>query len=359
MGERVTHIGLVGFGRVGKNLFRLLHDSEDLRLEAVSDPTGIAALSYLLRYDTLLGRFPAPVAVEGDGLRIGERQVRVLPAKEPGEIPWGELGIDTVIEATPKPRTRADLERHLAAGARRVFLCSPSAGPPPPDQADITVVMGVNDASLRREQRIVSSSTPTVHAVAPVVKILHAAFGVRRAFLTTVEAYGDDQGLADAPAPEARRGRAAAENIIPRETAVAEALAGLLPELRGRLTGLAMTVPVANGSAADLVCWHDRPLTVEEVNRALREAAAAPPFAGILDYTEDPIVSSDVLHGDASGTFDSLGTMVLAGSVSKTLTWFENGRGYARRLADLIRRFQEIDSHVQATAADGRTEARR
>jgi glyceraldehyde 3-phosphate dehydrogenase len=355
MGERVTHIGLVGLGRVGRNLFRLLHDSEDLRLEAVSDPSGLAALSYLLRFDTLLGRFPAAVAVDGDSLRIGGRQVRILPAKEPGDIPWGELGIDTVIEATAHQRTRAQLERHLAAGARRVFLCSPSAEPPP-ETSDITVVMGVNDGGLRREHRIVSNASPTAHAAAPIAKILHDAFGVRRAFLTLVDAYGDDQGLADAPAKEARRGRAAAESIIPRETDAAEVLAGLLPELRGRLTGLAMTVPVANGSAADLVCWHDRPVTVEEVNRAVREAASSPRFTGILDYADDPIVSSDVLHGEASGTFDSLATMVLAGNVSKTITWFENGRGYAHRLADLIRRFQELDSHA---AAHDRTEPAR
>ena len=363
MGERVTHIGLGGFGRVGRYLFRLLYDSQDVRLEAVSDRSDLAALAYLLRYDTLLGRFPAPVAVEGDTLRVAGRPVRVLPAKEPGDIPWGELGIDTVIEAAAQGRTRAQLERHLAAGARRVFLCSPSAeatpeprGPSPepsPEPVDFTVVMGVNDGGLRREHRIVSNASPAAHAVAPIAEILHGAFGIRRAFLTTIDAYSDDQGLADAPAPEARRGRAAAENIIPLHTAAAATLAGLLPELRDRLTALAMTVPVANGSAADLVCWHDRPVTVEEVNRAVRAAAASPRLAGILDYADDPIVSSDILQGEASGTFDSLATMVLAGNVSKTLTWFDNGRGYARRLVDLIRRFQEID----AQAAPDRTEA--
>jgi len=346
MGKRVTHIGLMGLGRVGRNIFRLIYDSEDMRLEAVSDPDDPAALAYLLRFDTLLGRFPAPIAVDGDVMRVAGRQVRMLRGKAPGEIPWGELGIDTVIEATAAYRTRAEMERHLAAGARRVFLCSPPAEPP-----DITVVMGVNDGDLRREHRIVSNASSTAHSAAPIAKILHEAFGIRRAFLTTVHAYTDEQRLADVPAEEPRRGRAAAENIIPQRTNAAEVLVELLPELRGKLTALAMNVPVANGSVVDLVCWHDRPVTVEAVNRTVRDAAASPRFAGILDYEDNPIVSSDVLRTAASGTFDSLATMVLGGDVSKTFTWFDNGWGYAHRLLDLIRRFQEIDAREPAPAA--------
>jgi glyceraldehyde 3-phosphate dehydrogenase len=338
MGKRVTHIGLMGLGRVGRNIFRLLYDSEDMRLDAVSDPSDHAVLAYLLRFDTLLGRFPAPVAVDGDRLHVAGRRVSMLPGKEPGEIRWGELGIDTVIEATASYRTRAEMERHLAAGARRVFLCSPPAEPP-----DITVVMGVNDGELRPEHRIVSNASSTAHSAAPIAKVLHDAFGIRRAFLTTVHAYTDEQRLADVPAEDPRRGRAAAENIIPQVTNAAEVVMELLPELRGKLTGLAMNVPVANGSVVDLVCWHDRPVTVAAVNNAVREAAASPRFAGILDYEDNPIVSSDILHSKASGTFDSLATMTLAGNVSKTLTWFDNGWGYAHRLIDLIRRFQEID----------------
>jgi glyceraldehyde 3-phosphate dehydrogenase len=346
MGERVTHIGLMGLGRVGRNIFRLLYDSEDLRLEAVSDPSDHAVLAYLLRFDTMLGRFPAAVAVDGDTLQVAGRQVRMLPGKEPGEIPWGKLGIDTVIEATANYRTRAEMERHLAAGARRVFLCSPPAEPP-----DITVVMGVNDGDLRPEHRIVSNASSTAHSAAPIAKILHQAFGIRRAFLTTVHAYTDEQRLADVPAEEPRRGRAAAENIIPQQTHAAEMLVELLPELRGKLTGLAMNVPVANGSVVDLVCWHDRPVTVAAVNGAVREAVSSPRFAAILDYEDNPIVSSDILLSEASGTFDSLATMVLAGNVSKTLTWFDNGWGYVHRLADLIRRFQEIDPPEGRAAA--------
>ncbi|HXO30005.1 MAG TPA: type I glyceraldehyde-3-phosphate dehydrogenase [Thermoanaerobaculia bacterium] len=362
-GERVAHVGLVGLGRMGRNVFRLLHDSTDLRLEAVSDAAPPATLAYLLRFDTLLGRFPAPISLDGDVLRVGRdnrshgsqgsevsqgSQVRLLPARPPGEIPWGELGIDTVIDAGEAGRGRAEIERHLAAGARRVFLTSQPAGAP-----DITVAMGVNDSQLRREHRIVCLASSTVQAAAPVASILRDAFGIRRAILTTVDAYTDEQRLADVPADEPRRGRAAAENIIPRETGDAAVLSELLPELRGKLTGLAMSVPVPNGSVVDLVCWHDRPVTVEEVNRVVREAVAAPPFRGILAYEDSAIVSSDILGSEASGTFDSMATMALAGHASKTLTWFDNSWGAAHRLIELIRRCQEIDARAAHSETGG------
>jgi len=335
----VAHVGVVGLGRMGRNLFRLLYDSEDVRLVAVSDPADRAALAYLLRFDTILGRFPAPLAIDGEILHAGGHEVRLLTGKAPGEIPWGDLGIDTVVEAGSGGHTRAELDRHLAAGARRVLLCSRPAEPP-----DFTVVMGVNDGGLRREHRIVSGASATAQAAAPTAKILLDAFGIRRAFMTAIDAYTDEQHLADMPAKDPRQGRAAAENIIPQQTGDAEDVIAVLPELRGKLSGLAMDVPVANGSVVDLVCWHDRPVTVEDVKRVVREAAATPRFKGIVDYEDNPIVSSDVQHTAASGIFDSLATMVLAGNVSKTLTWFDNSWGYAHRLIDLIRRCHEIDA---------------
>jgi glyceraldehyde 3-phosphate dehydrogenase len=337
MAKDASHIGLLGMGRMGRNLFRLLHDSADLHIVAVSDAANLETLTYLLRFDTLLGRFPAVIGTGGDGsggwFQVAGRQIRLLPAGKAGEIHWGDLGVDTVIDATESRQGRAELERHLAAGARRVIACTPPTDPP-----DITFVAGVNDAELRAGQRLISCASPATQAVAPVASILHQAFGIRHGYVTMVHAYSDQQRLADMPAEEPRRGRAAAANIVPLASDEASLLEQVLPELRGRLTALAMNVPVADGSVADLVCWHDRPVTVAEVNRVVGEAAAAPRWAGLLEVEDNPIVSSDILRRDSSGTFDSLATMVLAGNVSKTLTWFDNGWGYAHRVADLVRR---------------------
>jgi glyceraldehyde 3-phosphate dehydrogenase len=330
----------MGLGRIGRNIFRILYKSDDLRIEAISDVADQAALAYLLRFDTILGRFPDEVSVRDGHLYVAGRQVSMLTEPKGSDTipPWGDLGVDTVIEATSKYRTRREIERHLEAGAKRVILCSPPAEPP-----DITVVMGVNDDQLRPEHRIVSNASCTAHAAAPVLEILEDAFGIKRAFLTTVHAYTNQQRLADVPDADPRRGRAAAENIIPQETNAAEVIVGLLPQLAGKLSGLAMNVPVPNGSVVDLVCWHDRPVTVEAVNEVVRTAAASTRWKGILEYEDEPIVSSDILLSAASGTYDSLATMVLGTDASKTLTWFDNGWGYAHRVVDLLRRFQEID----------------
>lgn len=352
---RVTRVGLVGLGRMGRNLVRLLHAGDNPRLEAVSDASSPATAAYLLRFDTHLGRFPAPIAVDGDALVVAGRRVRYFGAKQPGEIPWGELGIDTVIdtgEGRGAGRGRAEIERHLAAGARRVFLCVPPAAGQ--SGADITVAAGVNDDRLRREHRVVGWAGAAVQAAAPIARVLQDAFGVRRAFLTTVQAFTDDEHLADVPADQPRRGRAAAENIIPRETHVADAIVDLLPELGGKLTGFAMNVPVSDGSVADLVCWHERPATVEEVNHAVREASASR-LRGIVEVEDSAIVSSDVLRTGPSGTFDSLATMAMAGNVTKTLTWFDNGWGSARQLIAVVRRFQEIDARESGGAEEARS----
>jgi glyceraldehyde 3-phosphate dehydrogenase len=335
-----SRIGLMGLGRIGRNIFRILYKSNDLRIEAVSDVADPAALAYLLRFDTILGRFPDEVSSRDGYLYVAGRQVKMLTEEKGATTvpPWGDLGVETVIEATSKYRTRAEIERHLEAGAKRVILCAPPAEPP-----DITVVMGVNDDKLKPEHRIVSNGSCTAHAAGPVLKILCDAFGIRRAFLTTVHAYSNQLRLADVPAEDPRRGRAAAENIIPQETNADEVLMELLPELHGKIVGLAMNVPVANGSVVDLVCWHERPVTVEAVNEVVRTAAASGRLKGILAYEDDPIVSSDIVLSPDSGTFDSLATMVLGENVSKTLTWFDNGWGYAHRVVDLLRRFEEID----------------
>ncbi len=338
-----TGIGLMGLGRIGRNIFRILYKNEDLRLEAVSDVADPAALAYLLRFDTILGRFPDEVSARDGHLYVAGRQVKMITEEKGAQTtpPWGDLGVDVVIEATSKYRTRAEVERHLAAGAKRVILCSPPAEPP-----DVTIVQGVNEEQLRPEHRIVSNASCTAHAAGPVLEILNDAFGIERAFLTTVHAFTNQQRLADVPADDPRRGRAAGENIIPQETNSAEVLIELEPRFKGKLTAHSMNVPVPNGSVVDLVCWHERPITVEAVNEVMRTAVATDRFQEVLYYEDDPIVSSDILLTPYSGVYDSLATMVLGDKVSKTLTWFDNGWGYAHRVVDLLRRFERFDKEA-------------
>jgi glyceraldehyde 3-phosphate dehydrogenase len=340
-----TGIGLMGLGRIGRNIFRILYKNQDIRLEAVSDVADPAALAYLLRFDTILGRFPDELSIKDGHLYAAGRQVRMFTEEKGAQTtpPWGDLGVDIVIEATSKYRTRAEVERHLAAGAKRVILCSPPADPP-----DLTVVFGVNEQDLRPEHRIVSNASSTANAAAPLLEILGDAFGLERVFLTTVHAFTNQQRLADVPDDDPRRGRAAGENIIPQESNSAEVIMGLLPELKGKITGHSMNVPVPNGSVVDLVCWHERPVTVESINEVVRTATASARWKDVLAYEDDPIVSSDVLLTPQSGTYDSLATMVLGSNVSKTLTWFDDGWGYAHRVVDLIRCFQKLDQKEAA-----------
>jgi len=336
-----TTIGLMGFGRIGRNLFRILYQSEDIKLAAISDIADHKALEYLLRFDTILGPFPDEVSIQEGNLYVVGRQIPMLSEKEPGDVPWGDLGVDIVIEATAQNRTREDFEKHLAQGAKRVILCVPQKTPP-----DITVVMGVNDDQLKPEHRIVSNGSCTAHCAAPVIKILHEAFGIQRAFLSTVHAYTNQQRLADVPSEDKRRGRAAAENIIPQETNATQVVTELIPDLAGRLSGASMNVPVPNGSVVDLVCWHEKPVTELAINEVIRTAAASDRWRGILNFEDDPIVSSDIIHSTYSSTFDSLATMVQKENVSKTLSWYDNGWGYAHRVVDLIRKFMEIDKEA-------------
>lgn len=328
-------IGLMGLGRVARNLFRLLHASEEFPIAAVADPADPEALAYLLQFDTLLGRFRGGLEYTDGQLRSGSGAS--IPLVTADAAPWGDLGVHTVIEAMDLHPTRPQLERHLEAGAKRVILCVR-----PRDAPDITVVMGVNDEKLEPEHRIVSNASNTAHALAPMLRILDAAFGVERAFVNTVHAYTEAQRLADVPEEDPRRGRAASENIIPQQTNAAQVAEEVLPEFAGRITALALNVPVPQGSAMDLVCWHERPVTVEAVNDAVRSAIERD-WRELLEYEDAPIVSSDIRMNPHSGIFDSLSTMTLGERASKTLTWFDNGWGYAHRVIDVLRRFREVD----------------
>ena len=330
-------VGLMGFGRIGRNLFRILYQSKAIRLAAISDIADHKALEYLLRFDTILGQFPDEVSIKEDHLYVAGRQIPMLSVKEPGDVPWGDLGVDVVIEATARKWSRQILEQHLVRGAKRVILCAPPQEPP-----DITVVMGVNDEQLTAAHRIVSNGSCTAHCAAPIVKVLHKAFGIRRAFLSTVHAYTNQQRLADVPSEDKRRGRAAAEHIIPQETDAALMVSKLIPEMEGRISGGSMNVPVPNGSVVDLVCWHDKPVTKVAINEVVRTAASTDKWREIIEYEDEPIVSSDIIRSPYSTTFDSLASMVMGDHVSKTLSWYDNGWGYAHRVVDLINRFTEI-----------------
>jgi glyceraldehyde 3-phosphate dehydrogenase len=330
----------MGFGRIGRNLFRILYDREDIRIAAISDIADQRALEYLLRFDTILGPFPQEVSIHGGHLYVVGRQIPMMDKKEPGEVPWGALGVDVVVEATAQSRTREELERHIAQGAKKVILCVPQKTPP-----DITVVMGVNDGELRSGHQIISNGSCTAHCAAPIIKILHDAFGIERAFLSTVHAYTNQQRLADVPAEDKRRGRAAAENIIPQETNAAQVVMELLPDLAGIITGESMNVPVPNGSVVDMVCWHQKPVTPIAINEVIRTAAASH-WKKFIDYQDEPIVSSDIIRSAYSSTFDSLATMVMGENVSKTLAWYDNGWGYAHRVVDLIRKIIDIQKEA-------------
>lgn len=332
-----VRIGIMGFGRIGRNVFRILYPREDIEVRAIVDIAAPEALVYLLKFDTVHGRFPEAVSLKGEHMYIKGRQVRMLTRTAPGDVDWSELGVDIVIEATTKYRTRDVLSRHLDRGAKRVILTVP-----PRDQLDAVVVMGVNDHVLTPESRIVSNASCTSNALAPICKVLNGAFGIERGFLTTVHAYTNDQRLADVPHTELRRSRAAAENIIPTITWSPQAVGQILPELEGKLDGMALNVPVPDGSVVDLVTLMKRPVTAEEVNEVVRSAALSR-FKHIIEYVEDPIVSSDVIGNSHSAVFDGLSTQVLAGNMLKTITWYDNGWGYANRVVELVQRLAEFD----------------
>jgi glyceraldehyde 3-phosphate dehydrogenase len=332
----------MGVGRIGRNLFRILYDSDEIEIAAIDEPADHAAVEYLMRFDTILGPFPDELSIKENNLYVVGRQIPMLDAVGSEAPRWGDLGIDIVIDASGRQRGRKELETHLENGAKRVILCAPPKDPP-----DLTVVVGINDDALTPAHRIVSNASCTAHCAAPVLDILRQAFGIKRAFLSTVHAYTNQQRLADVPAKDPRRGRAAAENIIPQETNAAEVISELLPELKGRLSAAAFNVPVPNGSVVDLVCWHEKPVTETAINEVVRTAAAAN-WQGILHYEDDPIVSTDITLSPYSSTFDSQATMVLGERVSKTLAWYDNGWGYAHRVVDLIFLLSELEGGEEA-----------
>ncbi|MEU0716230.1 type I glyceraldehyde-3-phosphate dehydrogenase [Streptomyces lavendulocolor] len=322
-------VGINGFGRIGRNYFRaLLEQGADIEIVAVNDLGDTATTAHLLKYDTILGRLKAEVTHTADTITVDGHTIKVLSERNPADIPWGELGVDIVIESTGIFTKKADAEKHIAGGAKKVLISAPATG------EDITIVMGVNqDKYDAANHHVISNASCTTNCVAPMAKVLDENFGIVKGMMTTVHAYTNDQRILDFPHKDLRRARAAAENIIPTSTGAAKATALVLPQLKGKLDGIAMRVPVPTGSVTDLVLELDREVTKDEINTAFQKAAEGQ-LKGILEYTEDAIVSSDIVNWPASCTFDSQLTMV-QGKQVKVVGWYDNEWGYSNRLVDL------------------------
>jgi glyceraldehyde 3-phosphate dehydrogenase len=330
-------VGINGFGRIGRNLFRAAHEAgADLDVVAVNDITDVQTLAHLLKYDSILGRFPGDV-VEGEGaISVDGDEVKVLAERDPATLPWGELGVEVVIESTGLFTKRDDAAKHLEAGARKVIISAPATEP------DVTVALGVNfdDAYDPANHHIISNASCTTNCLAPLAKVINEAVGIERGLMTTIHAYTADQRLQDLPHKDLRRARAAALNLIPTSTGAAKAVGLVLPELDGKLNGISVRAPVATGSVVDLTCEVSRETDVDEINAAAREAADGP-LAGIMSYTEDPIVSTDIVKDPHSAIFDAEQTMVLDGRMVKAIAWYDNEWGYSNRCVELAARVLE------------------
>ena len=333
-----TRVAINGFGRIGRAVLRTAVERKaDVEIVAVNDVTGVESLAHLLRLDSVYGRFGYDVTVDDGDLIVDGRRITVLAGTDPVDLPWSELGAEVVIESTGRFRTRAAASRHLDAGARKVILSAPAKGDEP---ADADVVLGVNFDEVydAEHHHIITNASCTTNCLAPVAKVLHATVGIRHGLMTTIHAYTADQNLLDGPHKDLRRARAAAVNLVPTSTGAAKALGLVIPELAGRLNGFAVRVPIPTGSIVDLTIEAERPTTKEEVNAAFAAAAASGPLAGILGYSEEPIVSGDIVQSPLSSIFDAPLTTVVDGTQVKVLAWYDNEWGYANRLVELAER---------------------
>jgi glyceraldehyde 3-phosphate dehydrogenase (phosphorylating) len=326
-------VGINGFGRIGRNMFRAAWE-RGLPIEfiAVNDITDAATLKHLTKYDSTLGPFPAEVSSSGDSIGFDGKSVRVLAETDPAKLPWGDLGVEVVVESTGHFTDRAGASKHLDAGARKVIISAPAKDP------DVTVALGVNfeEAYDRDSHHVISNASCTTNCLAPLAKVLNDGIGIKHGLMTTVHAYTADQCLQDLPHSDLRRARAAAINLVPTTTGAAKALGLVVPELEGRMNGISIRAPVATGSVVDLVCEVARETSVEELNGLYKEAAKSERYEGILAYTEDPIVSTDVNKSPYSSIFDSGLTMVEDGTLVKLVAWYDNEWGYSCRLAELV-----------------------
>ena len=324
-------VGINGFGRIGRNLFRAAKErGADVDFVGVNDITDPATLAHLLKYDSVLGQFKLPVQADGDGIIVDGNRLQVFSERDPANLPWKKVEAEVVVESTGLFTEAEKARKHIEAGAQKVIISAPAKG------EDITIVLGVNDEQYDPTvHHVISNASCTTNCVVPMAKVLGDAFGIEQGFMTTVHAYTNDQNLLDLPHKDLRRARAAAINIVPSSTGAAKASSLALPELKGKMDGFALRVPVPDGSVTDLVCVLKREATKEDVNEAFRQASEAGSLKGILAYTQDPIVSSDIVGSAYSCTFDSLSTMAI-GNLVKVLGWYDNEWGYSNRLVELV-----------------------
>lgn len=331
-------VGINGFGRIGRVVFRVAFGDADVEVVAVNDLTDAEALAPLLKYDSTHGRFPATVEAKGDKLVIDGKEIKVTAEKDPANLPWGDMGVDVVLESTGVFRTRDKIELHLKAGAPRVLLSVPSMAP---EDVDATIVMGVNDDVLTADARIVSNASCTTNCLAPMVKAVNDAIGVEDGLMTTIHSYTNDQRILDFPHSDPRRARSAAVNLIPTSTGAAKAIGIVIPELKGKMNGIAVRTPTINGSLVDLVARLKKDVSVDEIN-AVVKAAADGPMKGILCYCEDPIVSTDIIGDSHSSIFDSLLTMKIGEKMVKLVSWYDNEFGYSSRCVDILKKMAAL-----------------
>jgi glyceraldehyde 3-phosphate dehydrogenase len=324
-------IAINGFGRIGRSVFRILDKRADAEVVAINDVFDHDALRYLLNYDTVMGRFEGTSRLEGDDLVTAHGRTRMIREKDPLKLPWRDLNVDAVVESTGIFTTREQLSKHIEAGAKRVVLTVPAK-----DEIDYTVVLGVNDDGLKPEHRTISNASCTTNCLAPLAKVLHDSFGIVEGIINTVHAYTNDQRLADVPHSDWRRSRAAAENIIPTSTGAAKAVGQVLPQLKGRLDGIAARVPVPDGSVVDLFVELEKRASVEDVHAAIKAAAESKRMKGILQFVALPVVSSDVIGNSHSSIFDAGFTSITGGKYLKCLSWYDNEWGYSNRVCDLL-----------------------
>ena len=324
-------VAINGFGRIGRSVFRILNSRKNVSVVAINDIADNDVMVYLLKYDTVMGPFKDSVTLDGDVMKTSTNEIKMVAERDPSQLPWDNLNVDIVIEATGIFRLRSQLQQHINAGAKRVILTVPSK-----DEIDYTLVIGVNDDGLTDDHKIISNASCTTNCLAPMAKILNDSFGIEYGVINTIHAYTNDQRLADVPHSDWRRSRAAAENIIPTTTGAARAVGKVLPELNGKLDGIAMRVPVPDGSVVDSIFRLGKNVTIDDINEVVMSASKSEKMSNVVEYSTLPVVSTDIIGNPHSSIFDAPFTKVIEGSLVKTLNWYDNEWGYSNRVADLV-----------------------